>query len=91
MATAKKNASRSLSSVIAEVSQKSDVPATDCGKAIRAYVRKRRRANETQLLKEWPALKDHTHGNRYPDMPADFADALIASRVATLSARKPQA
>lgn len=81
---------RSLSSVINEISHKTGVPATDVGKSVRSRIRDARRRDATALYKEWPSLKNHEHGNGYPDMPAKYAEKLIAGRVASLQARRSQ-
>lgn len=68
--------------VIQSISNKADVPATDVGKAVRAHIRRHR----DDLVKDgWKGLSNHEHGNRYPDMPAEFAATFIAGRVATMS------
>lgn len=76
---------RSLSSVINEIANKTGTPSTDVGKATRSRIRKMRERNATQLYKEWPQLRKHERNAPYPPMPTSFADKIIAGRVAAMS------
>ena len=73
--TRKVATSVSLSTVIQKVATARKINATDAGKRTRAYIR----AHKVDLLKVWPALKDHGHGDRYGDMPTPAADTILAA------------
>lgn len=65
-----------------EIATTANVSPTDAGKAVRAHIRRNRDA----LIEEgWTALRDHEHGNRYPDMPATMVTKFVSGRVASLS------
>lgn len=77
-----------LQTVIREISNKTGQPRTDTGKIVRSHIRKMRERNATALYKEWPQLRKHERNNVYPEMPKEFADKLIAARVASINARR---
>jgi hypothetical protein len=65
----------SLSSVVNDVAKARKMNATDAGKRTRAYIR----GNRDTLVKVWPGLKNHSKGDRYPDMPTKARRQILDS------------
>lgn len=66
-----------LSNVVQTVANKRDADATKMGKQVRSYIR----GHDADLRKafKWPPTdKQRADGNRYPPMPRECADSLIA-------------
>jgi hypothetical protein len=79
MATRTKNTNTTvpLSNVVQSVASKRDADATKIGKQVRSYIR----GHDADLRKafKWPpSEKQRADGNRYPPMPRECADSLIA-------------
>jgi hypothetical protein len=79
MATRTKNTNTTvpLSNVVQSVASKRDADATKIGKQVRSYIR----GHDADLRKafKWPPNdKQRADGNRYPPMPRECADSLIA-------------
>lgn len=75
MAKNTKSSNVTLSAVVQSVATSRKINATDAGKRTRAYIRSHR----ADLEKVWPGLRDHSKGNRYPDMPAKARDTILAA------------
>jgi len=86
MSTSQKSVT--FSSVVARIANETGVNPTETGKRVRRHIR----ANHDNIAKEWTALqkKDKADGNRYPDMPASYAQKFIAGRVAVIGKNAKQ-
>lgn len=65
-----------LSTVVHRYAVSKKINDTDAGKRVRAFIR----GNRSDLEKVWPALKTHSKGDRYGDVPVSVQKMILTGK-----------